>query len=45
MGIDRCLLDILELPLVWMNLTGFYLRAIDRELNDQTQNLSTEQRP
>lgn len=30
MGINRCLLDILELPLVWMNLAGFYLRAIDR---------------
>jgi|GEM_PF-6126720 hypothetical protein len=37
MGINRCLLDILELPLVWMNLTGFYLRAIDRVKRSNTE--------
>ena len=30
MGINGCLLDILELLLVWMNLTEFHLRATDR---------------
>jgi hypothetical protein len=37
MGINGCLLDMLELPLVWMNLTGFYLRAIDRVERSNTE--------
>ena len=37
MRINRSLLDILELPLIWMDMTGFYLRAIDRIERSNTE--------